>query len=61
MLEQATRSLPETPVWAVFDTALHQTLPEVASIYALPADPCARYGLRRYGFTLSRTLTYQRS
>lgn len=50
VLEQVQRSLPETPVIAVFDTAFHQTLPEVASTYALPLKLSARYGLRRYGF-----------
>ena len=50
VLEKVQQSLPETPVMAVFDTAFHQTLPEVARTYALPVELCARYGLRRYGF-----------
>lgn len=50
VLEQVQRSLPETPVLAVFDTEFHQTLPPVAYTYALPFELCARYGLRRYGF-----------
>jgi acetate kinase len=50
VLERVQQSLPETPVIAVFDTAFHQTLPEVARTYALPVELCARYGLRRYGF-----------
>lgn len=50
VLEQVQRSLPETPLTAVFDTAFHRTLPPVASTYALPFELCARYGLRRYGF-----------
>ena len=50
VLEQVKRSLPETPVVAVFDTAFHRTLPPVAYTYALPIELCARYGLRRYGF-----------
>jgi acetate kinase len=50
VLERVQQSLPETPVTAVFDTAFHQTLPEVARTYALPVELCARYGLRRYGF-----------
>lgn len=50
VLEQVMRSLPETPVVAVFDTAFHRTLPPVAYTYALPVELCARYGLRRYGF-----------
>ena len=50
VLEQVQQSLPSTPMIAVFDTAFHQTLPEVARTYALPDELCARYGLRRYGF-----------
>ena len=50
VLEQVQRSLPETPLIAVFDTAFHRTLPPVAYTYALPVELCARYGLRRYGF-----------
>jgi len=50
VLERVQQSLPEIPVIAVFDTAFHQTLPEVASTYALPFELSARYGLRRYGF-----------
>lgn len=50
VIERVQQSLPETPVIAVFDTAFHQTLPEVARTYALPVELCARYGLRRYGF-----------
>jgi len=50
ILEQVQRSLPETPLVAVFDTAFHRTLPPVAYTYALPLELCARYSLRRYGF-----------
>jgi len=50
VLEQVQRSLPETPVIAVFDTAFHQTLPPVAYTYALPVELSAQYKLRRYGF-----------
>jgi acetate kinase len=38
------------PMVAVFDTAFHATLPEVAYRYAVPADLAARHGIRRYGF-----------
>jgi acetate kinase len=34
------------PIVAVFDTAFHRTLPDVASRYAIPQD----LGIRRYGF-----------
>jgi acetate kinase len=34
----------------VFDTAFHQTMPEAAARYALPAWCGTEYGIRRYGF-----------
>jgi acetate kinase len=50
VLETLGRALPGLPTVAVFDTAFHASLPEVARTYALPADVCARHGLRRFGF-----------
>lgn len=50
VLERVQQTLPTTPLVAVFDTAFHQTLPDVASTYALPTELCSRFGLRRYGF-----------
>jgi acetate kinase len=35
---------------AVFDTAFHQTMPDVAKQYALPVDLAERHRIRRYGF-----------
>jgi len=40
----------EVPMVAVFDTAFHQTMPERAKRYALPAELSERHGIRRYGF-----------
>jgi acetate kinase len=38
------------PMVAVFDTAFHQTMPEVARRYAIPLDMAERHHIRRYGF-----------
>ena len=38
------------PQVAVFDTAFHHTLPEIAYLYAIPYQFYRRYGVRRYGF-----------
>jgi acetate kinase len=46
VIEAVRRSLPRVPIVAVFDTAFHQTMPPVASTYAIPPD----LGVRRYGF-----------
>jgi acetate kinase len=35
---------------AVFDTAFHQTIPEYATLYAIPYDYIQKYGIRSYGF-----------
>ena len=59
----AARSVlgPEVPQVAVFDTAFHQTLPEVAYLYAIPYQYYRRYGVRRYGFhgTSHRYVAYR--
>ncbi|GAB4455897.1 MAG: acetate kinase [Armatimonadaceae bacterium] len=49
-LEACQNLLPESALFAVFDTTFHATLPPVAYTYALPYELCARHGLRRYGF-----------
>ncbi|MDJ0928944.1 MAG: acetate/propionate family kinase [Gammaproteobacteria bacterium] len=41
---------PGIPMVAVFDTAFHQTMPDRAKRYALPAKLSERHGIRRYGF-----------
>jgi acetate kinase len=38
------------PMVAVFDTAFHQTMPQVARQYALPVELAERHRIRRYGF-----------
>jgi acetate kinase len=38
------------PVYAVFDTAFHRTMPDVASRYPIPMDLADKHGIRRFGF-----------
>ena len=47
---EARRALPDVPHVAVFDTAFHATIPEVAYTYALPRRWREDWGIRRYGF-----------
>lgn len=49
------------PQVAVFDTAFHQSLPEVAYLYAIPYQYYRRYKVRRYGFhgTSHRYIAYR--
>ncbi len=42
--------LPDVPHVAVFDTAFHQTIPEMAHIYGLPYELYKQDRIRRYGF-----------
>jgi acetate kinase len=48
-IEEARRTLPQSPHIAVFDTAFHATMPALATTYMLPAR-FRDLGLRRYGF-----------
>ncbi|MBW9151807.1 acetate/propionate family kinase [Clostridium estertheticum] len=42
--------MPNTKMVAVFDTAFHQTIPEVAYIYPLPYWLYTDHSVRKYGF-----------
>ena len=42
--------MPGTPNVAVFDTAFHQTMPDVAYTYGIPYKYYEEYKIRRYGF-----------
>lgn len=50
VLHAVAGMLPRIPVWAVFDTAFHRTMPRHASSYAIPLDVAEKHGIRRYGF-----------
>ncbi|NIA19395.1 MAG: acetate/propionate family kinase [Xanthomonadaceae bacterium] len=41
---------PRVEQVAIFDTAFHQTMPEVSYLYALPYDLYRKKNVRRYGF-----------
>ena len=49
MIEEMMRRAPDVPRFACFDTVFHETMPEEASVYALPAA-VREQGVRRYGF-----------
>ncbi len=49
-IEAAQKLLPSVPHVAVFDTAFHQTMPQVAYVYAIPYALYAQDHIRRYGF-----------
>ncbi len=43
-------AMPNVPQIACFDTAFHNTIPQVAYMYALPYELYEKFGIRRYGF-----------
>jgi acetate kinase len=49
-IERAREVFPSLPHVAVFDTAFHRTIPEEASVYAIPSTWREEWGIRRYGF-----------
>ncbi len=49
-IEVCREMLPGVPNVAVFDTAVHQTMPPKAYLYGLPIDLCRKHGIRKYGF-----------
>lgn len=49
-IEVMQRLCPGVPQVAVFDTAFHQSMPDYAFHYALPARLYRDYRVRRYGF-----------
>jgi acetate kinase len=50
ILPALRRRAPETPIYAVFDTAFHSTIPPKASLYAIPFELSQKHGIYRYGF-----------
>jgi acetate kinase len=46
----AQAALPDLPHVAVFDSAFHRSIPDVASTYAIPLRWRDDWGIRRYGF-----------
>lgn len=50
LLDRLEQHFPSVPIWCVFDTHFHRTLPPEAYTYALPRDVARAHKLRRYGF-----------
>jgi acetate kinase len=42
--------MPNVAQYAIFDTAFHRTLPEIARRYAIPKKLVEKYDIHRYGF-----------
>lgn len=50
VLQSIRSRLPSVPIYAVFDTSFHRTMPEHAARYAIDWDIAERHEIRRYGF-----------
>lgn len=50
LLQPVQRKLGKVPVYAVFDTAFHRTIPAHAAMYAIPPGISQKHGIHRYGF-----------
>ncbi|MBB6143935.1 acetate kinase [Silvibacterium bohemicum] len=50
ILDPIRKKLGNKPIYAVFDTAFHRTIPDHASHYAIPLDLAGKHAIRRYGF-----------
>jgi acetate kinase len=50
VLGPARRHFGRVPIFGVFDTAFHRTIPEYAFRYAIPVKLADRHRIRRYGF-----------
>lgn len=49
-IKESEKMFGDIPQVACFDTAFHQTIPEIAFRYALPEDLYTLHRIRRYGF-----------
>jgi acetate kinase len=49
-LEPIRGRFSEIPIYAIFDTAFHRTIPDYASRYPIPIALAERHQIRRYGF-----------
>jgi acetate kinase len=49
IIRETMAHFPNVPHFACFDTVFHQTMPEVATVYPIPAE-YREHGVRRYGF-----------
>ena len=48
-IDACKKIMPNIPQVLVFDTAFHTTIPEYASMYAIPHEYYEKYAIKRYG------------
>jgi acetate kinase len=50
VLRPLREKLNGVPIYGVFDTTFHRTIPEHAALYAIPPELADKHQIRRYGF-----------
>jgi acetate kinase len=50
ILEPVRHKLPGAPIYAIFDTTFHRTMPDYVRAYAIPQDLANKHQIQRYGF-----------
>ncbi len=50
IIEQIWSQTKEVEIYGIFDTAFHNTIPEVARTYAIPKDLAEKHKIQKYGF-----------
>jgi acetate kinase len=50
ILDPLQARFPSLPIYAVFDTTFHATIPEYAASYGIPRTLAEKHQIRRYGF-----------
>jgi acetate kinase len=50
LLKPLQHRLGDVPIYGVFDTAFHRTIPDHAALYPIPLDISKKHRIRRYGF-----------
>lgn len=50
ILHALQKQFRDRPIYAIFDTAFHSTIPPKAGLYAIPFELSQKHKIRRYGF-----------
>jgi len=50
IIGQIQKKYPKTKIYGIFDTAFHQTIPDIASIYPIPRALSENLHIKKYGF-----------
>ena len=49
-IEHLQKTMPNTPIVGISDSAFHKTMPDKSKLYGLPQDIASRFEMYRYGY-----------